>query len=134
MDPRLSGPGPAEHARGAHRGPRLNVPPSLAAALDFATMLHQSRREPQAAHERAEALMALMTEQRFAQQVAQATIMRGWALAAQGQGAKGTAQMRQSLAAHQALGTERLWQYHLALLAEAYASIGQTTEGLSLLA
>jgi predicted ATPase len=97
-------------------------------------MLHQSRREPQAAHERAEALMALATEQRFAQQLAQATIMRGWALAAQGQGAEGTAQMRQGLAAHQATGTERLRPYHLALLAEAYASIGQTAEGLSLLA
>jgi len=97
-------------------------------------MLHQSRREQQAAHERAEALMALATEQGFAQYVARATIMRGWAFAAQGQGAEGTAQMRQGLAANQATGSELQRPYYLALLAEAYGSIGQTAEGLSLLA
>jgi predicted ATPase len=52
--------------------------------------------------------------------------MRGWVLAAQGQGAEGTAQMRQGLAAHQATGSERQRPYYLALLAEAYGSIGQT--------
>jgi class 3 adenylate cyclase/predicted ATPase/DNA-binding winged helix-turn-helix (wHTH) protein len=109
-------------------------PPSLAPTLDFATMLHQSRREPQATHERAEALLALATEQGFAQHVALATIMRGWALAAQGHGADGTAQMRQGLTAHQATGTEQRRPYYLALLAEAYGSIGQPAEGLSLLA
>jgi len=40
----------------------LAPPPSLAPALDFATMLHLSRGEYRAAHERAEALMALATE------------------------------------------------------------------------
>jgi predicted ATPase len=112
----------------------LAHPPSLAPALDFATMLHQSRREHQATHERAEALMALATEQGFAMYVAQATIMRGWALVAQGQGAVGTAQMRQGLTAYQATGSERQRPYYLALLAGAYGSLGQTAEGLSLLA
>jgi class 3 adenylate cyclase/predicted ATPase len=112
----------------------LAHPPSLAPALDFATMLHQSRREQQATYERAEALMALATAQGFAQHLALATIMRGWVLAAQGQGAEGTAQLRQGLAAYQATGTERRRPYYLALLAEAYGSIGQTAEGLSLLA
>ena len=78
--------------------------------------------------------MALATEQGFAQHLAQATILRGWARAAQGQGAAGTAQMRQGLAAHQATGSERQRPYYLALLAEAYGSLGQTAEGLSLLA
>jgi predicted ATPase len=110
------------------------APPSVAPALDCATMLHQSRREQYATHERAEALMALATAQGFAQPVAQATIMRGWTLAAQGQGAAGTAQMRQGLAAHQATGSERPRPYYLALLADAYGSMGQTAEGLSLLA
>ena len=78
--------------------------------------------------------MALATEQGFAQHLAQATIMRGWALAAQGQGAEGMAQMRQGLAAYQATGSELHRPYYLALLAEAYGSRGQTAEGLSLLA
>ena len=112
----------------------LAHPPSLAPPLDFATMLHQFRREQQATYEWAEALMALATEQGFAEHLAKATILRGWALAAQGQGAEGTAQVRQGLAAHQATGSEQHRPYYLALLAEAYGSIGQTAEGLSLLA
>ncbi len=112
----------------------LAHPPSLANALRFATTLHQFRREQQAADERTEALMALATEQGFAQQVALATIVRGWALAAQGQGTEGTAQMRQGLTAHRATGAEQSRPYNLALLAEAYGSIGQPAEGLSLLA
>ena len=107
----------------------LAHPPSLAPALDFATMLHQARREQHAAHERAEALMALATEQGFAQHVAQATILRGWARAAQGQGAAGTAQMRQGLAAHQATGSEQHRPYYLALLAEAYGSMRTARRG-----
>jgi predicted ATPase len=96
-------------------------------------MLHQSRREPQAVHERAEACVVLANEQGFADWLAQATIMQGWALSAQGQGTEGTAQMRQGLAAW-ASGSERQRPYHLALLAEAYGSMGQPAEGLSLLA
>jgi predicted ATPase len=111
----------------------LAHPPTLANALGFATMLHQSRREPQAAHERAEACAVLADEQGFADWLAQATIMQGWALAAQGQGTEGTAQMRQGLAAW-AAGSERQRPYLLTLQAEAYGSIGQPAEGLSLLA
>jgi predicted ATPase len=108
--------------------------PSLANALRFATTVHQFRREPQAAQERTAALMALATEQGFAQQVALATIARGWALAAQGQGAEGTVQMRQGLTAHRATGSEQSRPYNLALLAEAYGGIGQPAEALALLA
>ena len=78
--------------------------------------------------------MALATAQGFAQFAAQATIMRGWVLAAQGQGAAGTAQMRQGLVAYQATGSAQKRPYNLALLADAYGSLGQTAEGLSLLA
>ena len=77
----------------------LAHPLSLAYALDCAAMLHQFRREAQAAQERAEAAMALSTEQGFALYLAWGTILRGWALAEQGQGEEGIAQMRQGLAA-----------------------------------
>jgi class 3 adenylate cyclase/predicted ATPase len=112
----------------------LAHPPSLANALRFATTLHQFRREPQAANERAEALMALATEQGFAQQVALATIVRGWALAVQGQETEGMAQTHKGLTAHRASGAEQSRAYNLALLAEAYGRIGQPAEGLALLA
>jgi predicted ATPase len=59
---------------------------------------------------------------------------RGWALAEQGQGKEGIAQIRQGLTAYRATGAEMARPYFLALLAEAYGKVGQTDEGLSLLA
>ena len=62
------------------------------------------------------------------------TFLRGWALAAQGQGAEGIAQMRQGLAAVRATGTAVSMPRYLAWLAEAYGQVGQVDEGLHLLA
>ena len=68
-------------------------------------LLHQRRREVPAVQEQAEALLALATEQGFALNGG-AIFWRGWALAAQGQGAAGLAQMHQGLAAIVATGSE----------------------------
>lgn len=62
------------------------------------------------------------------------TILRGWALTAQGQEAEGIAQVRQGLAAYKATGTAVGQPYLLALLAEAYAKDGQAEGGLCILA
>ena len=75
--------------------------------------------------------MALSSEQGFAHWLAQGTIVRGWALAEQGQEEEGIAQMRQGLAAHQATGAELGRPCFLALLAEAYGKVGQVEEGLT---
>jgi predicted ATPase len=61
-------------------------------------------------------------------------ILRGWALVTQGEGAEGIAQMRQGLATYQATGGGVFRPAYLVLLAEAYANMGQTDEGLSVLA
>jgi len=61
-------------------------------------------------------------------------IMRGWALAEQGQGEEGVAQMRQGLVAWRAIEAEVSRPFGLALLAEAYGKVGQAAEGLSVLA
>jgi predicted ATPase len=58
------------------------------------------------------------------------TMLHGWALAEQGRGAEGIAQLRQGLAAHRALGSELGRPYFLALLAEACGRAGQADEGL----
>jgi predicted ATPase len=58
---------------------------------------------------------------------------RGWALAEQGQGEEGITQIRQGMAAFQALGQELGRPYHFALLAGAYGKVGQVEEGLSVL-
>jgi predicted ATPase len=109
-------------------------PFTLAYALDFATRIHQLRREGQLTHQWAEALLTLSREQGFTQRLATGTILWGWALAAQGQTAEGIAQMRQGLAAFRATGAELARPYYLALLAEAYEEAGQAEEGLTALA
>src|SRR5262249_22017147 len=107
---------------------------SLAEALLFAAVLHQFRREGHAAQERAEATVALCAEQGFPFWLAWGTILRGWALAVQGQGEEGIAQLRQGLAASRAVGAEWGRSYALALLAGAHERMGQTKEGLAALA
>jgi predicted ATPase len=113
---------------------QLAHPVSHAAALYFAAVLHCFRREEQAAQERAETVAALACEQGFAQPLSAGTILRGWALAMQGQGEEGITQMRQGLAARQATGSERTWLFYLAMLAEAYHRLGQAEAGLNVLA
>jgi predicted ATPase len=109
----------------------LSHPFSLSFALDFTANLHQFRREGRLAQERAEAAMALSAEQGFAQVLSWAVILRGWALAEQGQGAEGIALIRQGLTAWRATGAELERSYFLALLVEAYGTGGQIEEGLS---
>jgi TOMM system kinase/cyclase fusion protein len=117
-------------------------PFSLGLALCFAAVLHQFRREGHLTQERAEAGIALATEQGFAVLRANGTIFRGWALAqrppesgtAQGPREEGMAQIQQGLAAWRATGSETFRPYGLALLAEASARAGQREAGLTLLA
>ena len=78
-------------------------------------------------------MIALCTEKGFAHWLAIGTILRGWALAAQGQGAEGLTQIHQGLTAYQATDGEVQRPYYLALLAEAYGKAGQPAEGLRVL-
>jgi predicted ATPase len=109
-------------------------PFSLAFALSHAALLHQLRREEQAAQEQAEAVIVLAREQGFARWEAWGTIIGGWVLAKQGQGEEGVAQMRQGLAAWQTTGQELGRPAFLVLLGEAYGKVGQSEAGLSLIA
>ena len=102
---------------------------TLAQALLLLALLHLLRREAAVAQERAEATRALSTEQGFALYLPWGTIEWGAALAAQGAWVEGLAQMRQGLAAYQAMG--RLPQLlFLGLLAEACGRAGQVEAGL----
>jgi predicted ATPase len=112
----------------------LSHPYSVNFALVFAAWFHHFCREGQAVQEQAEAVVALATEHGFPAWIAWGTILRGWALAEQGQGEEGVAQLRQGIAARQAMAEEALRPYSLALLAEAYGKAGQAEEGLSVLA
>jgi predicted ATPase len=110
----------------------LSRPYYLAHALYFAALVHQFRREEHLTQERAEAAMALCAEHGYAHYLAAATILRGWAQAAQGQDEAGLAHLRRGLAAVQATGAVRT--YPSGLLAERYWKGGQAKEGLRLLA
>jgi predicted ATPase len=66
--------------------------------------------------------------------LAQARSLWGWALAAQGQGAEGVAQMQQGLAAWRATGAEVGRPHVLVLLAQAYMQAGQPEARLAVLA
>jgi predicted ATPase len=107
---------------------------SLTLALFWAAMLHHLRREAPLTEARAEATMTIATDQGFSELFARVTPLRGWALTACGHGEEGRAQIHQGLAAYQATGATRDRPYNLALLAEASAQEGQTTEGLEALA
>ena len=112
----------------------LAHPFSLALALNWAAISHQLRREGYLAQERAEAAITLSTEHGFPFCVALGTVLRGWALAEQGQEEEGIAQMRQGVDGWRETGAEIWRPYFLALLAEVYGKVGHTEEGLSVLA
>jgi predicted ATPase len=111
----------------------LAHPLSLAAALSWTARFHQIRREPQVVHELADAVIALATAQDFPQWRAQGSVLRGWALAEQGQAAAGVTEIRQGLAAWRATGAEIGRQWRLLLLAEAQGHMGQIAAGLATL-
>jgi predicted ATPase len=107
---------------------------SLSRALYYAERLHRLRREWSTTQERAEAALAITTEQGFGHSVGVLTFGRGEALAAQGQGEAGIAQMHQGLAAIRATVQSLALSALLAPLAEAYGKSGQAEEGLRLVA
>jgi predicted ATPase len=108
----------------------LSHPHSLAFVLVFAAILHRLCGEVQAAYARADAATRLAGEQGIAQWFAGGTILRGWAVAVQGQAAEGIAQIHQGLVAWRAAWAEVLRPSWLALLAEAYAAGEDPAGGL----
>ena len=112
----------------------LSHPYSLAIARCYTAFVPQFRRDMPAVHEHAEAAVALSTEQGFPLYVAVSTSLRGWALAMQGQGEEGMAQVRQGIAAWRATGAATFVPYLCTLLAEVCAHLGYTEDGLQTLA
>ncbi|HEV8718957.1 MAG TPA: adenylate/guanylate cyclase domain-containing protein [Candidatus Binatia bacterium] len=113
----------------------LAHPNTLAAALVFASWFYQLCREGQRTKERAEAAITLSTEQGLPFWLAAGESYRGWSLAEEGQGEEGIARIRQGLAAYRATGAEVQSRIQsLVALAEVCGKVGQTEEGLSVLA
>jgi len=113
----------------------LGHPLSLAMAQYWVTLVHHRRREAPVVQALGESLLILATAQGFPLYIGIGMYMQGWALAAQGQGAAGRAQMQQAMTTP-GLSTgqppRRLGL--LVPLADAAGYAGQVTEGLGLLA
>jgi class 3 adenylate cyclase/predicted ATPase len=112
----------------------LSHPFSLAWAWYWAALVAQWRRDVPAVYAHAEAAVALATAQGFPLIVAVGTSMRGWALAMQGQGEEGIAQVRQGMAAWRATGAVLAGPGLCCLLAEIAHHRGHTADGLQALA
>jgi len=111
----------------------LAHPYSLAFARCWAAIVSQFRRDVSAVHEHAEATVALATEQGFALWAAMGTSVRGWALAMQGQGEAGMAQVRQGVAAWRTTGATLHVLFLCTVLAEVCDHLGHPEEGLQAL-
>jgi predicted ATPase len=112
----------------------LSHPYSLAFARLWAAIVSQLRRDVVAAHEQAEATVALSTEQGFTHWAAWGMSLRGWALAMQGQGEEEMIQVRQGIAAWRATNGALGVPYFCTVLAEAADHLGHTEDGLQTLA
>jgi DNA-binding winged helix-turn-helix (wHTH) protein/predicted ATPase/class 3 adenylate cyclase len=112
----------------------LAHPLSLAFAQWWAAWLAQLRRDVPAVSKEAEAAIALVTEQGLTLYEALGTILQGWALAMQGQGGEGLAQVRQGIAAYRATGAGQAVPLWGILLAEVSAHLGHIGAALQTLA
>jgi class 3 adenylate cyclase/predicted ATPase len=112
----------------------LSHPHSLAFAGHMFGILRQLRREPAAAQETAESVIALSSEQGFSFWLAWGNNARGEALIEQGRGEEGIAQMQEALASIEAIGTGLSWPWNLCLLAKGYAETDSLDEGLGAVA
>ena len=111
----------------------LPHPYSLAHARCWAAYVYQFRWDVPAVYEQAEAAVALSIEQGFPFWAAAGTILRGWALAMQGQGEAGMAQVCQGIAAYRATEAPLLVAYYCTLLAEVSAHLGHLEDALQTL-
>ena len=112
----------------------LSHPYSLVWAIDFGAIVRHMRREWLQTRERAEAVVALASEQGYPMWAAAGMCFRGSALLQTGQVDEAIIQIRQSLGFWQGTGAELARPYFMAMLAEAYGKNGQHDEGRRMLA
>jgi len=108
------------------RARQLNLADVLALAIQWAGRVRLYRREPEAADELAEALIALAKEHGFQELLLAGRALRGWAMTKLGQTEKGVAKL-EAAAAYSPQSAPVL-----SILAEVYARVGRTDEALAI--
>ena len=128
---------PAEATRRSHEAIKLGReelrPQSLAYALCMAAAVHQCLGHPQLTRDYAEQTIALGKKNGFSYWTAWAEILRGWALAEQGEIRTEITVLRAGLAEYVATGAELFRPYSLGLLAEILGKTALPDEGLTLI-
>ena len=112
---------------------KLGHPFTFAFALLFAGQLHSYRRETDPTLALTAEVMTISAKQDFPMLLHQASMIRGWALAEQGDAVEAIAQIRQGMAEWKAMGQELERSHFLGLLAEACRKAGRHDEGLEVL-
>jgi TOMM system kinase/cyclase fusion protein len=117
--------------RGLSLAETIAHPFGIAQSLFNGAALHQLRREPRDARERAERDISVCTEQGFPFWAAAGAVVRGWADAELGREKEGISRILQGIASYRSTGARLGRPYFLALLAEAYDRSGQANAGLA---
>ncbi len=112
----------------------LNHPFTITYSLNNAAQLDQLLREGPAAERQTEAALAVAVEGGFPYFLSWGLVLRGWALAEQGQTGEGIVRIRDGLAALRASGLELWRSYGLSLLAETCGAAGRLDEAMAALA
>jgi predicted ATPase len=102
-------------------------------ALSWAAALYQLRGEAELCRERAEAALAIATDQVIPFFGAHGMVLGGWALVKQGRTEEGLARLRAGIDAYRAIGAKIEELHWLAVLAEGCRETGRIEEGLSAL-
>lgn len=113
------------------RAEEVGHPFSEAYALQHAALVHAGRREAAAAYGRARALGQVAEAYGFAYWIGPASILQGWALAAQQQPERGLDLLRRGLDAHRATGATFQSTLWLGLRADACRRAGAVEEALA---
>jgi class 3 adenylate cyclase/predicted ATPase len=111
----------------------LGHPFTFAFALLFAGQLHSYRREAEPTRELVEEAITISKERDFPMLLHQGSMIRGWALADQGQAAEAIALIHQGMGAWKAMGQELENSHFLGLIAEAYGRDGRPDQGLEVI-
>jgi class 3 adenylate cyclase/predicted ATPase len=111
----------------------LSHPISHAFALSVACRLHFVLNDVCTVRQRAEELIELTTERRFAFFLTMGTAYRGWALVEGGDAEAGMELLRRGIEGFKASGAAWILPFYLAQLARAYAKTERPVDGLGLL-
>ncbi|HXQ20146.1 MAG TPA: AAA family ATPase [Candidatus Acidoferrales bacterium] len=106
---------------------------SLGICLGFAAALHQVLRDAAATQRLADECIAVSAEHQLPLWHTMGTMFRGWALAAQGRGDEGIAEMYEGVTGYQGMGMGLGARFMVALLAQAYLNAGKCDDGLGVL-